>query len=425
MSKRITEEEKIVRNLEKSKKEEELKRRKNETENRKSQKLLEYINRKYDEYQEEIRKSEKEESDFIENLKAKANFEYEKVLHFCKKINNYDTEFRPVIDNLRPTMQNILQHEGKSFIILKALGSISDLGYEGVKKITSDFTIRKSIFSDMEKAKKTYDFSDSLSTNYDINLSKEEIKDLFQVRLSTSKQSSGDGEFLAALILGGQMPQEGDIMVDDEIIEVKSSGGGGFYGFYGPNSNNYVKSKYSEMISKSKEMGIPENLLLPAISRTGKRSWNMSRGGGSKSKNKNWGTLREWMRDNLTEGGIQEFKLYLFPLLFGMFKYNTEEEIRKVVDDFFSFKIDRREFHCRLAFFAADSYCHNGSGGSFEKILFFNKWNPWETMLFIKENEKFYNEENISRFLSTNWDINLNFSKENGNIEVVDANGGK
>jgi hypothetical protein len=46
-------------------------------------------------------------------------------------------------------------------------------------------------------------------------------------------------------------------------------------------------------------------------------------------------------------------------------------------------------------------------------------------MLFIKENEKFYNEENISRFLSTNWDINLNFSKENGNIEVVDANGGK
>ena len=46
------------------------------------------------------------------------------------------------------------------------------------------------------------------------------------------------------------MPQEGDIMVGEEIVEVKSSGGGGFYGFYGPNSNNYVKSKYSEMISE-------------------------------------------------------------------------------------------------------------------------------------------------------------------------------
>jgi hypothetical protein len=132
-----------------------------------------------------------------------------------------------------------------------------------------------------------------------------------------------------------------------------------------------------------------------------------------------------WMTNNLTESGIEEFKSYLFPLLFGMFKYNTEEEITKVVNDFFSFKIDRREFHCRLAFFAADSYCNNGSGGSFEKILFFNKWKPWETIFFIKENDKFFNEENISRFLSTEWDINLNFTKENGNIEVVDANGGK
>jgi hypothetical protein len=221
------------------------------------------------------------------------------------------------------------------------------------------------------------------------------------------------------------MPQEGDIMVGDEIIEVKSSGGGGFYGFAGPNSNNYVKSKYSEMISKSKEMGIPEELLLPSLSKSGKRNWNMSRGGGSKSKNKNWGPLRDFMSQNYTEGGIEEFKSYLFPLLFGMFKYNTEEEIRKVVNDFFSFKIDRREFHCRLAFFAADSYCNNGSGGSFEKILFFNKWKPWETIFFIKEEGKFYNEENISRFLSTEWDINLNFTKEHGNIEVVDANGGK
>jgi hypothetical protein len=422
MSKRITEEEKSCRILEKEKR---IERRKIQIEENKTKKLLEYIDRKYNDFLEEKKKKEKEELDFIQGLKDKANFEYQKVLHFCKKINNYETEFKPVIDSLRPTMQNILQHEGKSFIILKALGSISDFGYTGIKKITSEVDIRESIFSDMIKSEKTYNFSSTLSEDYDINLTKEEIKDLFHVRLSTSKQSSGDGEFLAALLLGGQMPQEGDIMVGDEIIEVKSSGGGGFYGFAGPNSNNYVKSKYSEMISKSKEMGIPEELLLPSLSKSGKRNWNMSRGGGSKSKNKNWGPLRDFMSQNYTEGGIEEFKSYLFPLLFGMFKYNTEEEIRKVVDDFFSFKIDRREFHCRLAFFAADSYCNNGSGGSFEKILFFNKWKPWETVLFIKEEGKFYNEENISRFLSTEWDINLNFTKEDGNIEVVDANGGK
>jgi hypothetical protein len=131
------------------------------------------------------------------------------------------------------------------------------------------------------------------------------------------------------------------------------------------------------------------------------------------------------MKGNLSLEKIEEFKSSLLPLLTGMIKHNTEDEIKKVVDDFFSFKIDRREFHCRLAFFAADSYCNNGSGGSFEKILFFNKWKPWETVLFIKEEGKFYNEENISRFLSTEWDINLNFTKEDGNIEVVDANGGK
>jgi len=422
MGKRITEEERICRNLEK---ERNLNLRRITIEENKTRKLLDYIDRKYNDFLEEERKKEKEESDFIQNLKDKANFEYQKVLHFCKKINNYESEFKPVIDSLKPTMQNILQHEGKSFIILKALGSISDSGYEGIKKITSEPSIRNSVFEEMTGSNKTYNFSSSLSDKYDINLSKEEIKDLFHVRLSTSKQSSGDGEFLAAILLGGQMPQEGDIMVDNEIIEVKSSGGGGFYGFYGPNSNNYVKSKYTEMISKSKEMGIPEELLLPSLSKSGKRNWNMSRGGGTKSKNKNWGPLREWMTNNLTEGGIEEFKTYLFPLLFGMFKYNTEEEIRKVVNDFFSFKIDRREFHCRLAFFAADSYCNNGSGGSFEKILFFNKWKPWETVFFIKEEGKFYNEENILRFLSTEWDINLNFTKENGNIEVVDANGGK
>jgi len=422
MGKRITEEERICRNLEKERKSD---LRRITIEENKTRKLLDYIDRKYNDFLEEKRKEEKEESDFIQNLKDKANFEYQKVLHFCKKINNYESEFKPVIDSLKPTMQNILQHEGKSFIILKALGSISDSGYDGIKKITSEPSIRNSVFEEMTGSNKTYNFSSSLSDKYDINLSKEEIKDLFHVRLSTSKQSSGDGEFLAAILLGGQMPQEGDIMVDNEIIEVKSSGGGGFYGFAGPNSNNYVKSKYTEMISKSKEMGIPEELLLPSLSKSGKRNWNMSRGGGSKSKNKNWGPLREWMTNNLTESGIEEFKSYLFPLMFGMFKYNTEEEIRKVVNDFFSFKIDRREFHCRLAFFAADSYCNNGSGGSFEKILFFNKWKPWETVFFIKEEEKFYNEENISRFLSTEWDINLNFTKENGNIEVVDANGGK
>jgi len=422
MSKRITEEERICRDLEKVKR---LNLRKITIEENKTRKLLDYIDRKYNDFLEEERKKEKEESDFIQNLKDKANFEYQKVLHFCKKINNYESEFKPVIDSLKPTMQNILQHEGKSFIILKALGSISDSGYEGIKKITSEPSIRNSVFEEMTGSNKTYNFSSSLSDKYDINLSKEEIKDLFHIRLSTSKQSSGDGEFLAAILLGGQMPQEGDIMVDNEIIEVKSSGGGGFYGFYGPNSNNYVKSKYTEMISKSKEMGIPEELLLPSLSKSGKRNWNMSRGGGNKSKNKNWGPLREWMANNLTEEAIEEFKAYLFPLLFGMFKYNTEEEIRKVVNDFFSFKIDRREFHCRLAFFAADSYCNNGSGGSFEKILFFNKWKPWETVFFIKEEGKFYNGENISRFLSTEWDINLNFTKENGNIEIVDANGGK
>ena len=422
MGKRITEEERICRNLEKEKKSD---LRRIIIEENKTRKLLDYIDRKYNDFLEEGKKKEKEESDFIQNLKDKANFEYQKVLHFCKKMNNYESEFKPVIDSLKPTMQNILQHEGKSFIILKSLGSISDSGYEGIKKITSEPSIRNSVFEEMAGSKKTYNFSSSLSDKYDINLSKEEIKDLFHVRLSTSKQSSGDGEFLAAILLGGQMPQEGDIMVDNEIIEVKSSGGGGFYGFAGPNSNNYVKSKYTEMISKSKEMGIPEELLLPSLSKSGKRNWNMSRGGGSKSKNKNWGPLREWMTNNLTEGGIEEFKTYLFSLLFGMFKYNTEEEIKKVINDFFSFKISRREFHCRLAFFAADSYCNNGSGGSFEKILFFNKWKPWETVFFIKEGEKFYNEENISRFLSTEWDINLNFTKENGNIEVVDANGGK
>ena len=422
MGKRITEEERICRNLEKVKK---LNLRRITIEENKTRKLLDYIDRKYNDFLEERKKKEKEESDFIQNLKDKANFEYQKVLHFCKKINNYESEFKPVIDSLKPTMQNILQHEGKSFIILKALGSISDSGYEGIKKITSEPSIRNSVFEEMAGSNKTYNFSSSLSDKYDINLSKEEIKDLFHVRLSTSKQSSGDGEFLAAIILGGQMPQEGDIMVGNEIIEVKSSGGGGFYGFHGPNSNNYVKSKYSEMISKSKEIGIPEELLLPSLSKSGKRNWNMSRGGGAKSKNKNWGPLREWMTQNLTEVVIEEFKACLFPLLFGMFKYNTEEEITKVINDFFSFKIDRREFHCRLAFFAADSYCNNGSGGSFEKILFFNKWKPWETVFFIKEEGKFYNEENISRFLSTEWDINLNFTKENGNIEIVDANGGK
>jgi hypothetical protein len=422
MGKRITEEERICRNLEKEKKAE---ARRIQIEENKTRKLLEYIDRKYNDFLEEKRKKEKEELDFIQTLKDKANFEYQKVLHFCKKINNYETEFKPVIDSLKPTMQNILQHEGKSFIILKALGSISDSGYEGIKKITSEPQIRKSLFSKMVESGNTYNFSSDLSESHNIDFSKEEIKDLFHVRLSTSKQSSGDGEFLAAILLGGQMPQEGDIMVEDEIIEVKSSGGGGFYGFAGPNSNNYVKSKYSEMVSKSKEMGIPEELLLPSLSKSGKRNWNMSRGGGSKSKNKNWGPLRDFMKANYTDGGIEEFKSYLFPLLFGMFKYNTETEIRKVVDDFFSFKIDRREFHCRLAFFAADSYCNNGSGGSFEKILFFNKWKPWETVLFIKEEGKFYNEENISRFLSTEWDINLNFTKEHGNIEVVDANGGK
>jgi len=422
MGKRITEEERICRNLEKEKKAE---ARRIQIEENKTRKLLEYIDRKYNDFLEEKRKKEKEELDFIQTLKDKANFEYQKVLHFCKKINNYETEFKPVIDSLKPTMQNILQHEGKSFIILKALGSISDSGYEGIKKITSEPQIRKSLFSKMVESGNTYNFSSDLSESHNIDFSKEEIKDLFHVRLSTSKQSSGDGEFLAAILLGGQMPQEGDIMVEDEIIEVKSSGGGGFYGFAGPNSNNYVKSKYSEMVSKSKEMGIPEELLLPSLSKSGKRNWNMSRGGGSKSKNKNWGPLRDFMKSNYTDGGIEEFKSYLFPLLFGMFKYNTETEIRKVVDDFFSFKIDRREFHCRLAFFAADSYCNNGSGGSFEKILFFNKWKPWEIVLFIKEEGKFYNEENISRFLSTEWDINLNFTKEHGNIEVVDANGGK
>lgn len=422
MGKRISEEERICRNLEKERKSN---LRKIVIEENKTRKLLDYIDRKYNDFLEEGKKKEKEESHFIQNLKDKANFEYQKVLHFCKKINNYESEFKPVIDSLKPTMQNILQHEGKSFIILKALGSISDSGYEGIKKITSDSSIRNSVFEEMIGSNKTYNFSSSLSDKYSINLSKEEIKDLFHVRLSTSKQSSGDGEFLAAILLGGQMPQEGDIMVGNEIIEVKSSGGGGFYGFYGPNANNYVKSKYSEMISKSKEIGIPEELLLPSLSKSGKRNWNMSRGGGVKSKNKNWGPLREWMANNLSEGGIEEFKACLFPLLFGMFKYNTEEEITKVINDFFSFKIDRREFHCRLAFFAADSYCNNGSGGSFEKILFFNKWKPWETVFFIKEEGKFYNEENISRFLSTEWDINLNFTKENGNIEVIDANGGK
>ena len=422
MGKRISEEERICRNLEKERKSN---LRKIVIEENKTRKLLDYIDRKYNDFLEEGKKKEKEESHFIQNLKDKANFEYQKVLHFCKKINNYESEFKPVIDSLKPTMQNILQHEGKSFIILKALGSISDSGYEGIKKITSDSSIRNSLFEEMTGSNKTYNFSSSLSDKYSINLSKEEIKDLFHVRLSTSKQSSGDGEFLAAILLGGQMPQEGDIMVGNEIIEVKSSGGGGFYGFHGPNANNYVKSKYSEMISKSKEIGIPEELLLPSISKSGKRNWNMSRGGGAKSKNKNWGPLREWMTNNLSEGAIEEFKACLFPLLFGMFKYNTEEEITKVINDFFSFKIDRREFHCRLAFFAADSYCNNGSGGSFEKILFFNKWKPWETIFFIKEEGKFYNGENISRFLSTEWDINLNFTKENGNIEVVDANGGK
>ena len=422
MGKRISEEERICRNLEKERKSN---LRKIVIEENKTRKLLDYIDRKYNDFLEEGKKKEKEESHFIQNLKDKANFEYQKVLHFCKKINNYESEFKPVIDSLKPTMQNILQHEGKSFIILKALGSISDSGYEGIKKITSDSSIRNSLFEEMTGSNKTYNFSSSLSDKYGINLSKEEIKDLFNVRLSTSKQSSGDGEFLGAILLGGQMPQEGDIMVGNEIIEVKSSGGGGFHGFHGPNSNNYVKSKYSEMISKSKEIGIPEELLLPSLSKSGKRNWNMSRGGGVKSKNKNWGPLREWMANNLSEGGIEEFKACLFPLLFGMFKYNTEEEITKVINDFFSFKIDRREFHCRLAFFAADSYCNNGSGGSFEKILFFNKWKPWETIFFIKEEGKFYNGENISRFLSTEWDINLNFTKENGNIEVVDANGGK
>lgn len=422
MGKKISESEKIFRDLEKK---ERIKNTKILNQKNKSQKFLNYIDKKYKEFLLEKYKKEKGEKDFIENLKNKANFEYQKILNFNNKIKNYEKEFKPLIDGLKPTMKNILQHEGKSFIILKALGSVSEKGYQGIKKIISDSNVREFIFSEMEKSKVPYNFSNSLKSQYSIDFSEEEIKDLFHVRLSTSKQSSGDGEFLAALLLGGQMPQEGDIMVKEDIIEVKSSGGGGFYGFYGPNSNNYVKSKYSEMISLSKEIGIPEEFLLPSLSKSGKRNWNMSRGGGTKSKNKNWGPLREWMADNLSQNSIERFKDSLFSLLLGMFKYNTEKEIRKVIDDFFSFKIDRREFHCRLAFFAADSYCHNGSGGSFEKILFFNKWKPWETVIFIKKEGKFYNEENILRFISTQWDINLNFTKENGNIEIVDSNAGK
>lgn len=423
MGRRITDQERIERNLEKK---ERAKKRKIDMYASRSKKLSDYIKKKHDELLSEKNKKKKEESDFIKSIRDKSFSEYEKVLNFKNRIENYDSEFKPIIENLKPTMSNILQHEAKSFIILKALGSVSDSGYSAIKDITSNFCIRKSIFEDMAGSKKTYDFKKSLSNDYGIDFSCSEIKDLFHVRLSTSKQSSGDGEFLAALLLGGKMPQEGDIMVDEEIIEVKSSGGGGFYGFHGPNSNNYVKSKYSEMISLSKEMGIPQELLLPSLSKSGKRNWNMSRGGGNKSKNKNWGPLREWMNANLSKEKIEEFKSCILILLTGMFKYNSEPEIKKVIDDFFSFKISRREFHCRLAFFAADSYCRNGSGGSFEKILFFNKWTPWETLLFIKDDEgKFYNEENISRFLSTKWDINLNFTKENGNIEVVDPYGGK
>jgi hypothetical protein len=422
MAKRISDEEKIKRDSEKK---ERIRRKKLEAYTSKYNKFSEYIRKKHEELLMEERKKEKDELNFIQGIKDKASQEYEKVLNFKKRIENYNTEFKPIIENLKPTMSNILQHEGKSFIILKALASVSDSGYSGIKTITSNFCVRESIFEDMKKSGIPYNFKKALSEDYGINFSSSEIKDLFHVRLSTSKQSSGDGEFLAALLLGGQMPQEGDIMVGEEIVEVKSSGGGGFYGFYGPNSNNYVKSKYSEMISESKKMGIPEDLLLPSLSKSGKRNWNMSRGG-SKGKGKNWEPLREWMKGNLSLEKIEEFKFTLLPLLTGMFKHNTEDEIKKVVDDFFSFKIERREFHCRLAFFAADSYCRNGSGGSFEKILFFNKWSPWETVLFIKDSDgKFYNEENISRFLSTDWDINLNFTKENGNIEVVDPNGGK
>ena len=186
MVKRITEEERICRNLEKEKKAE---ARRIQIEENKTRKLLEYIDRKYNDFLEEKRKKEKEELDFIQTLKDKANFEYQKVLHFCKKINNYETEFKPVIDSLKPTMQNILQHEGKSFIILKALGSISDSGYEGIKKITSEPQIRKSLFSKMVESGNTYNFSSDLSESHDIDFSKEEIKDLFHVRLSTSKQS--------------------------------------------------------------------------------------------------------------------------------------------------------------------------------------------------------------------------------------------
>ena len=423
MGRKITDQERIERNLQKK---ERARSRKIEVHASKSRKLSDYIKKKHEEILLSENKKKKEETDFIKSMKEKSISEYEKVLNFKKRIENYDSDFKPLIDNLKDTMSNILQHESKSFIILKALGSTSDSGYSAIKNITSNLCIRKSIFEGMLECKDTYNFKKSLSDDYGIDFSYPEIKDLFHVRLSTSKQSSGDGEFLAALLLGGKMPQEGDIMVDDEIIEVKSSGGGGFYGFYGPNSNNYVKSKYSEMISLSDEMGIPQELLLPSLSKTGKRNWNMSRGGGNKSKNKNWGPLREWMSSNLTPGKIEEFKSCVLTLLTGMFKHNTESEIKKVIDDFFSFQITRKEFHCRLAFFAADSYCRNGSGGSFEKILFFNKWTPWETVLFIKDGEgKFYNEENISRFLSTKWDINLNFTKENGNIEVVDPYGGK
>jgi hypothetical protein len=172
MGKRITGEERICRNLEKERKSEQ---RRIQIEENKSRKLLDYIDRKYNDFLEEKRKKEKEESDFIQTLKDKANFEYQKVLHFCKKINNYDTEFKPVIDSLKPTMQNILQHEGKSFIILKALGSISDSGYDGIKKITSEPSIRNSVFEEMTGSNKTYNFSSSLSDKYDINLSKEEM----------------------------------------------------------------------------------------------------------------------------------------------------------------------------------------------------------------------------------------------------------
>lgn len=423
MGKKITDQERMERNLEKK---ERSRARKIEVHASKSRKLSDYIRKKHEEILQAENKKKKEEMDFIKSIEQKSISEYEKVLNFKKRIENYESEFKPLIENLKETMINILQHESKSFIILKSLGSLSDSGYSSMKDITSNLCIRKSIFEGMLKSKKMYDFKKSLFEDYGIDFSYPEIKDLFHVRLSTSKQSSGDGEFLAAVLLGGKMPQEGDIMVEEEIIEVKSSGGGGFYGFYGPNSNNYVKSKYSEMISLSDEMKIPQELLLPSLSKTGKRNWNMSRGGGNKSKNKNWGPLREWMSSNLPQEKIDQFKSCVLTLLTGMFKHNSELEIKKVIDDFFSFNISRREFHCRLSFFAADSYCRNGSGGSFEKILFFNKWSPWETLLFIKDEQgKFYNEENISRFLSTQWDINLNFTKENGNIEVVDPNGGK